>query len=158
MSKIVTGIDVGTYHVKVVIAESGRPAPAAAYFRHRVRREPRHGQGYIVSVGEVSRSVAAAVSQASKAARVKVKKAYLGLGGIGLEEHLPAARRWLSAATPKSPNATSRAPSPQAKRLSRPRRSSTAGLIHTIPLRYYVDGARVLGRSPVGMKGMRARR
>lgn len=27
--------------------------------------------------------------------------------------------------------------------------------MHTIPLRYYVDGARVLGRSPVGMKGMR---
>lgn len=65
MSKIVTGIDVGTYNVKVVIAESSddvRQMPhilGTGYAESRGLR-----QGYIVSIGEVSRSVAAAVSQA----------------------------------------------------------------------------------------------
>ncbi|MEK7109250.1 MAG: cell division protein FtsA [Patescibacteria group bacterium] len=156
MAKIVTGIDVGTYHVKVVIAEhtsNAREAPRILGTGYAESRGLK--QGYIVSVPEVSRSIAAAVAQASRAARVKVKKAYLGMGGIGLEE-----------ATARGETVVERGDSeitdrdiPRAIKNSEgalpPAATLNRKIIHTIPLRYFVDGGRVLGRSPVGMKGMR---
>ena len=85
MSKVVTGIDIGTYHVKVVIAELAddpRQPPrilGSGYAESRGLK-----QGYVISIEETSRSVAAAVAQASRAARVPVKRAYVSLGGVGL--------------------------------------------------------------------------
>lgn len=156
MARIVTGIDVGTYHVKVVIAEkSDNPREAPRILGTGYAESRGLKQGYITSVPEVSRSIGAAVAQASKAARVKVKKAYLAIGGIGLEE-----------ATGRGEAVVERGDSEITERdLPRAIKNSEAALppaaiqnrkiIHTIPLRYFVDGGRVLGRSPVGMKGMR---
>src|SRR4051812_23738541 len=87
MQKIVTGIDVGSYHVKVVIAprpDNLRDAPKILGTGYAESRGMK--QGYIISIPEVSRSIAAAVQQASKAAQVKVKRAYVGVGGVGLDE------------------------------------------------------------------------
>jgi cell division protein FtsA len=156
MQKIVTGIDVGSYQVRVVIAErpsSPREAPKILGTGYAESRGLKHG--YIVSVDEVSRSIAAAVSQASRAAKVKVKRAYLGLGGIGLEEIFSRAdtvvERGDSEVTPRD--------IPRALKASEATLSPTATLnrriIHSIPLRYYVDGIKVLSKSPIGMKGMR---
>lgn len=156
MEKFVTGIDVGTYQVKVVIAERpehGRDLPhiiGTGYAESRGMK-----QGYLVSSGEAARSIAAAVAQASKAARVRVKSAYLGIGGIGLEE-----------AFARGETVVERGDSEiTARDLARAEAAAQASLppvaiqnrkiIHAIPLRYTVDGARVLGRSPVGMQGMR---
>lgn len=156
MSKIVTGIDIGTYHVKVVIAESAddpRQPPRILGTGYAESRGLKHG--YIVSISDVSRSVAAAMSQASKAARVKVRRAYLGIGGIGLEEAFSrgetVVERGDSEITERDiPRAIAASEKTLAPSATLNRRS-----IHTIPLRYSVDGVRVLGRSPIGMKGMR---
>ena len=156
MSKIVTGIDIGTYHVKVVIAESAedpRQPPRILGTGYAESRGLKHG--YIISIGDVSRSVAAAVSQASKAARVKVKRAYLGIGGVGLEEAFSrgetVVERGDSEITERDiPRAIAGSEKTLAPSATLNRRN-----IHTIPLRYSVDGVRVLGRSPIGMKGMR---
>ncbi|MCU1386584.1 MAG: cell division protein FtsA, cell division protein FtsA [Acidobacteria bacterium] len=156
MSKTIVGIDIGTYHVKVVIAEAadtpGVP-PRILGTGYAESRGLKHG--YIVSIGDVSRSVAAAVSQASKAARIKVKRAYLGLGGVGLEESFArgetVVERGDSEITerdiPRAIAASEKALAPSA--------TLNRKIIHTIPLRYTVDGVKVLGHSPVGMKGMR---
>lgn len=156
MAKIVTGIDVGTYHVKVVIAQrpdNPREAPRILGTGYAESRGLR--QGYIVSIPEVSRSVAAAVAQASRAAKVKVKKAYLGVGGIGLEE--VSARG--EVVVERGDSTISERDIPRAIKASEgvlpPAALLNRKIIHTIPLRYYVDGVRVLGRSPVGMKGQR---
>lgn len=156
MSKIVTGIDIGTYHVKVVIAESTddpRQPPRILGTGYAESRGLKHG--YIISISDVARSVAAAVSQASKAARVKVRRAYLGIGGIGLEE---AFARGETVVERGDSEVTDR-DIPRAIEASRAALSPAATLnrdiIHTIPLRYSVDGTRVLGHSPLGMKGMR---
>ena len=87
MSNFVTGIDIGTYHVKVVIAErpdSPREAPRVLGTGYAESRGLK--QGYIISTADISRSIAAAVAQASKAARVKVKRAYLSVGGVAIDE------------------------------------------------------------------------
>lgn len=156
MAKIVTGIDVGTYHVKVVIAErpeNPREAPRILGTGYAESRGLK--QGYITSVPEVSRSIGAAVAQASRAARVKVKKAYLAIGGIGLEE---ANSRGETVVERGDSEITDR-DLPRAIKNSEgalpPAATLNRKIIHTIPLRYFVDGGRVLGRSPAGMKGMR---
>ncbi len=156
MQKIVTGIDIGTYQVKVVIAghpDNPREQPRILGTGYAESRGLRHG--YITSVSEISRSISAAVAQASKAAQVKVKKAYVGIGGVGLDEAFSrgetVVERGDSEITERDvPRAiaASEAALPPAATLNRK-------VIHTIPLRYAVDGARVMGRSPIGMKGMR---
>ena len=156
MNNIVTGIDIGTYHVKVVIAERAedpRQPPRILGTGYAESRGVR--QGYIVSVPEVSRSVQAAVLQASKAARVKVKRCYLSIGGVGLDEAFSrgetVVERGDSTITerdlPRAIKASEQA-LPPAATLNRK-------ILHTIPLKLSVDGARVMGRSPSGMKGVR---
>ncbi len=156
MSKIVTGIDVGTHHVKVVIAEAAddpRQPPRILGTGYAESRGLK--QGYIVSVPEVARSIAAATAQASKAARVKVKRAYLGLGGVGLDEAFArgdaVVERGNSEVTERDiPHAIA-----ASEKTLAPASILNRKIIHTIPLQFSIDGVRVMGGSPVGMKGMR---
>lgn len=156
MSTIVTGIDIGTYQVKVVIASQGDSAREAPRILGTGYAESRGlKNGYIVSVGEVARSVAAAVSQASKAARVRVKRAYLGLGGAGLEEALSRGETVVERGDSEITERDVVRSLEGSRQALSPASILNRKIIHTIPLRYFVDGVRVLGRSPVGMKGMR---
>jgi len=156
MQKTVTGIDVGSYQIKVVIAAPGdspRDTPRILGTGYAESRGLK--QGYIVSVDEVARSIAAAVAQASKAARVKVKRVYLGVGGVGLEEAFSrgetVVERGDSEVTDRDiPRAIAASETALAPSIMLNRK-----IIHTIPLHYFVDGARMLGKTPVGMKGMR---
>lgn len=156
MSQIVTGIDVGTYHVKVVVAErheDERQAPRILGTGFAESRGMRHG--YITAPQETARSIAAAVAQAGKAARVRIKSAYVGQGGEGLDEYTArgeaVVERGDSQITERD---LSRAAEAAAAALP-PAATQNRRILHQIHLRYYVDGARMLGRSPVGMKGQR---
>ncbi len=156
MANYVTGIDVGTYHVKVVIAERPddlRQPPRILGTGYAESRGLR--QGYIVSIPEVSRSIAAAVAQASKAARVKVKRGYLGIGGIGLEECFSrgetVVERGDSIVTARDMQRAIKVSEDALPAAAKQNRK----IIHTIPLQFTVDGMKVLGKSPVGMKGAR---
>jgi cell division protein FtsA len=83
---IITGIDVGTYHVKVVIAstreKTERGLPKIIGVGIADTRGVRHG--YVTNVRDVSESIKAAVSIAEEKTGLKVKKAFVGVGGIGL--------------------------------------------------------------------------
>ncbi len=152
----VTGIDIGSYHVKVVIAERSddpRLPPRILGTGYAESRGMR--QGYIVSIPEVSRSVAAAVAQASKAARVKVKSVYLGIGGIGIEEAFSRGETVVE----RGDSIISARDLPRAEKASLdalpPAARHNRIVIHPIPLRYSVDGTKVLGKNPIGMHGQR---
>lgn len=156
MSNIVTGIDVGSYQVKVVIARQGDDPRALPTILGTGYAESRGlKSGYITSVPEVARSIAAALTQAAKAARVRPKRALIGIGGVGIDE-----------AHGRGEVVVERGDSIITERdISRALKNSEAALaptvilnrkvLHAIPLRYYVDGTRVLGHSPSGMKGAR---
>jgi cell division protein FtsA len=156
MQKIVTGIDIGSYHVKVVIADQPsdpRQPPRILGTGYAESRGLR--QGYIISVPDISRSIAAAVAQASKAAQHKVKRVFVSVGGVGLEEAFSrgeiVVERGDSEITERDiPRAmdAAQAALPHSALLNRK-------IIHRIPLRYTVDGNKVLARSPIGMKGTR---
>ena len=104
---IITGIDIGTYHVKVVISEA--PDPREERSGKKTTKGDRVGSGYekapnpnfpkvlgmgmaeskglrhgyITNVRDVARSIRAAVAEAEKRAGVKVKRAFVSAGGIG---------------------------------------------------------------------------
>ena len=80
------GVDIGTHHVKAVIAEEvlqdGRVIPKIIGTGIAESRGLQHG--YIVNQSEVAKAIRTAVSQAEKAAALEVKRAFVSVGGVGL--------------------------------------------------------------------------
>lgn len=152
--RIVTGIDVGTYHVKVVIARHSKQSGArtlpqiigTGYAESRGLRN-----GYIINEGDVVRSVRNAVAQAEKASGIVVKNAYISMGGIGLDEiHSHG-----EVITSRADSEITQIDLDKAMQDSNERiqdQIPNRKILHEIPLSYKVDGERVLGR-PHGMKG-----
>lgn len=88
---LVTGLDVGTRTIRVVVAlyerEGERPEIVAAVTHPS--RGMRHG--YVFDINEVSESVREALDKAQKQAGVRIREVYLGIGGIGLESQIVSA-------------------------------------------------------------------
>ena len=88
--QIVTGIDIGTYHIKVAVArmpKKGSPPNAKPEIIGTGLAESRGMKnGYIMHSEEAARSVKAAVAQAEKSSGLSIKRAHVAIGSIGLEE------------------------------------------------------------------------
>jgi cell division protein FtsA len=153
--RIVTGIDVGTHQVKVVIARATpkkgapRSLPTILGTGFAESRGMRHG--YIINEAMVEKSVRAAVAQAQKAAGVEVKRAYLAIGGIGLDE----ITSYGEVITSRADSEISQVDIDKALADSEERiegKVPNRKILHAIPLSYSIDNEKVLGR-PHGMKG-----
>lgn len=152
MRAIYTGIDIGTYHIKVVIASASKspelPMPilgSGTSSSHGMRH------GYIIDAKEVTKSVREALHRAATAAKVRVRKARVALGGVGLDEIRSSAEITLTA----SGGIVTDRDIDRAIRESEKRAASkltNRAIIHAIPLEYRIDGARVLGK-PQGLQG-----
>jgi cell division protein FtsA len=151
---IITGIDVGTYQVKVAIVrvpktkgERGLPQIIGTGFAES--RGLRNG--YIISETDVVRSIRSAVAQAEKAAGVEVKRAYVSIGSIGLDEVVSTGE----VITSRADSEITSIDIEKAQQDSEDRiidHIPNRKIIHAIPLRYRVDGELVLGK-PQGMRG-----
>lgn len=152
--RTITGIDVGTYQIKVVIARQPkkigpRLLPNIIGTGFAESRGMRHG--YIVSEADVVKSVRAAVAQAEKAAGIDVKRAYLSIGGIGLDE----IRSYGEVITSRADSEIAQIDIDKAMADSEERiqeKVPNRKILHAIPLSYAIDNEKVLGR-PHGMKG-----
>jgi cell division protein FtsA len=152
--RTITGIDVGTYQVKVVIARQtakGGPRipPHIIGTGFAESRGMRHG--YIINEGNVIKSVRSAIAQAEKAAGVEVKRAYLSVGGIGLDE----IHSYGEVITSRADSEISQIDIDKAMLDSEERiqeKVPNRKILHAIPLSYSIDNEKVLGR-PHGMKG-----
>jgi cell division protein FtsA len=152
--QIITGIDVGTYQVKVAIVrvpktKDERILPQIIGTGFAESRGLRNG--YIINEADVVRSIRSAVAQAEKAAGVSVKKAYLSIGSIGLDEMVSTGEIITSRADSEITQIDiEKAIADSAERIADhiPNRK----VIHEIPLRFRIDGAEVLGK-PQGMRG-----
>lgn len=156
---IATGIDIGTFQVKAVIAEEtlredGRGKAMPQIIGTGASESKGLHHGYIVNQSEVARSVRAAVSQAEKESGLKVKRAFVSVGGIGLsgigasgsvaisradleitERDMQLA---LEAAEESIPHAT----------------SVNRRIINTIPVEWKADGKTIWGR----VEGLKAQK
>lgn len=150
----ITGIDVGTYHVKVVIASANdtdneHTLPniiATGYAESRGLRN-----GYIINENDVTRSVQSAIAQAEKASGLRIKNAYISMGGIGLDE-IHAKGEAITSRADSVITTTDIDKAIEYCEESIREKIPNRKIIHAIPLRFYVDGEHVHGR-PQGLKG-----
>ena len=151
---VYAGIDIGTYHVKVVIAaptENSELPLSIIGTGTSTSRGLRHG--YIIDKKDATKSIREALGRALGAARVKVKSARVALGGIGLDE----IRSTGEAALTVSGGIVTEREIERALRESEKKASAkltNRTVIHAIPLEYRVDGAKVFGK-PHGLQGTR---
>lgn len=151
---IITGIDVGTFQVKVAIVrvpktKGERALPQIIGTGFAESRGLRNG--YIISESDVVRSIRSAVAQAEKAAGVDVKRAYVSIGSIGLDEVVSTGE----VITSRADSEITSIDIEKAQQDSEDRiidHIPNRKIIHAIPLRYRVDGELVLGK-PQGMRG-----
>lgn len=152
MRKFYTGIDIGTYHVKVVIAApADRPDLPMQIVGTGTAASKGMRHGYIIDRAEASRSIKEALQRAASAAKVNVKSARVAMGGVGLDEIRSQGDVTLTA----SGGIVTEKDIEKALRDSEKRASSkltNRTIIHTIPLEYRVDGTKVLGKA-LGLQG-----
>ena len=84
--QVITGIDIGSSQVKVIIAEG---TFVNKHFTPKIialsTAETRGVErGYIVDSAEAAASIQTAVARAEKTAGFKVRRAYVSFGGLGL--------------------------------------------------------------------------
>ena len=152
--KIATGIDIGTYQIKVVVAEmdssSGAKKPRVIGTGYAESKGLRHG--YIVNSFEVTKSLRKAIDQAERASGMKIKAAYLSVGGIGLQSVSSAATISISRADGLvAENDISKVVT-TAEQLLPASEKNNRRIIHTVPVSFSLDGESVYGE-PKGMKG-----
>lgn len=155
--RIATGIDIGTYQVKLVVVEEAVD-PRTRVLTRRIlgtglAESKGLRQGYIVDTDEVTASIKEAKRQAESVARVPVNAGFLAVGGISLDE----ARATGEAIISRADQVITTLDLEKAAKMAR--ESAAPGflnrqVLHSIPLEYRVDGAKVLG-DPIGMKGIR---
>lgn len=152
--RIIAGIDIGTYQVKVVIAtlpskRKDKPLPQIIGTGYAESRGLRNG--YIINESDVVRSVRSAVMQAEKSAGVEVKRAYVSIGSIGLDEVFSHGE----VITTRADSEITQIDIDKAMQDSEERileHIPNRKILHAIPLSFAVDGEQVLGR-PHGMRG-----
>lgn len=151
---IITGIDVGTNFVKVVIVDvrerndKGMPKVIGAGMAES--RGLRHG--YVTNVRDVADSVAKAVRAAEEKAGVKAKKAFVAVGGIGLASTVISS----SIVTSRADAEITPLDIDKLKEQSEKDLPHTAianrRIIYDIPLEFRIDGESALG-VPLGLTG-----
>ena len=150
--KMYVGIDIGTYHVKAVIAappDSPDQSMTVIGTGSAASKGMRHG--YIVDQREVTRAIREAVQRAAHASKTPVTRARLAMGGISLEE----LRSFGDVTLTTSGGIVSEREMERVLRESEKRVSSklvNRSIIHAIPLSYKIDGSPVQGR-PQGLQG-----
>src|SRR3989344_3300156 len=155
--RIATGIDIGTYQVKLVVVEEVVDSKTKARSRRilgtGLAESKGLRQGYIVNTEEVAASIREAKEQAESVAHVPIRAGFLAVGGISLDEARASGETIISRADQEITAADLE------KAMMGAREAAAPGFVnrqvlHSIPLEYRIDGQKVLG-DPVGMKGIR---
>lgn len=158
---IITGIDIGTYNVKVVIAngsqrnefrgkDGGIGLPKIIGMGMAESRGLRHG--YVVNLPDVTTSVRHALAEAEKKAGVKVKKAFVAIGGIGLGSIISTSSIIISRADLEITALDIKKITEQCEKDIPTSAILNKKIINSVPLFYKIDGKATLGK-PEGMKG-----
>ena len=151
---IITGIDVGTNVVKVVIADARekneRGLPKVVATGTAESRGLRHG--YVTNMRDVSESIRRAVTAAEEKSGLKVKRAFVGIGGIGLSSVAVGSSVITSRADAEITSLDLVKLREQCEKDIPHIAIANRRIIYDIPLHYMIDGGAVLG-DPLGMTG-----
>lgn len=153
--RIATGIDIGTHQTKVVVVEEVQTEAGAEL--HIIgtgiaeSRGMRHG--YVVDSEDAAESVRQAKLQAERAAHVPIKKGFLAIGGVSLDEVRASGETIISRADQEITDLDVEKVLENAREAARPNFLNRT-VLHEIPIEFRVDGAKSLGE-PIGLRGTR---
>lgn len=149
---IITGIDVGTYHVKVVVASNKerteRGLPKIIGIGIAESKGIRHG--YVTNVHEAATSIRKAVAMAEEKAGIKIKKAFVGVGGIGLSSTAVTSTIITSRADAEITELDLTKLREQCEKDMPQNARANRRIIYEIPVQYKIDNFPSLG-PPLGM-------
>jgi cell division protein FtsA len=163
------GIDIGTYHVKVAITkrldqnQSSRKKRSAGQIEadstykiigtgHAESKGMRYG--YIISLDEVKASLEHAIAMAEQSAKVNIREANLGVGGVSLDSVVSSGSVIVSRGDGEvSAGDIDRLYEVVENNLPAPEIVNKK-IIHTIPQQYFLDGKPLTG-SPIGLTGVK---
>lgn len=153
-SHITAGIDVGTYEVRVVVAEqnSENALPTILGTGRAESKGLRHG--YIINTADVTKSVASAIRQAEKSSGVKIKKVFISIGGVGLSGINSQGSTIVAKANQEVTDADIEQAVLAAEESIPNVLMQNRKIIYSIPTSWKIDGKMVLGRV-LGMKGIK---
>lgn len=149
--KITTGIDIGTYQIKVVITElvKGQNKNLPRIIGRGLCRSKGLRHGYIVNKREVTESILQAIRQAEKSANIKIKKAVVSIGGEGLEG---IRSKGATTITRADTEVTELDVNNAIKESQSNPAFLNKKIIHIATYGFTIDNKKVLG-DPIGMKG-----
>ena len=153
-SRITTGIDIGTYEVRVVIAEhnTNNSLPTILGTGKSESKGLRHG--YIVNTADVERSVKLAIIQAEKSSGIKIKRAFISIGGVGLAGVYTQGSVMVSKADQEITETDIEQTIAAAEEAVPAALIQNRKIVYSIPISWKIDGKPVLGRV-LGMKGVK---
>lgn len=153
-SRITAGIDVGTYEVRVIVAEQSEDnsLPNIIGTGRAESKGLRHG--YIINASDVTRSVSLAVRQAEKSSGIKIRRAFISIGGIGLSGVNASGSTIITRADQEITETDTEQAVLVAEENIPNALMQNRKIIYSIPTLWKVDGKQVLGRV-LGMKGIK---
>jgi len=149
--RITAGIDIGTHHTKVVVVEEAPEGPRIIGTGVAKTRGMR--QGYVVDSKEVAASVLDARRLAEQAVRMPVRKGFLSIGGVSLDEARGSGETIISRADQEVTELDIEKVRLAAREAVKAQ-CTNRRVLHDIPLEFRLDGTKVLG-TPLGMHGVR---
>ena len=148
---IVTGIDVGTHRVKVVVAEVSEGGAPPRIISAATAKSAGLRHGYIMSTKDISASIASAVNKAQRDSGIQIDNAYISFGGVGLDEINATGTTTISRVDKEVAEHHIDEAISNAKREAKDKLTNKK-IIHSIPISYTLDNEAVLG-NPIGMQG-----
>lgn len=154
--QIVVGIDIGTAETKVIIAQgveqNGHFGPTIIGTGTADTKGVE--RGFITDISEAAQSVRLAVLKAEKIAGVKVRRAYVSFGGIGLSSLTSSGSVVISRADLEVTERDLALALETAEQAIPKALSLNKRIINTIPIEYKIDGKLSYGE-PVGLKAQK---
>ena len=146
---ISVGIDIGTFTTRVVVGEflKGEKNPKIIGVGESETKGMRHG--YIIHIPNAIDSLKEALNMAEKTSGIKIKRAYVSIGGTTLRSQIGNGSAIISKADSEVTNLDVN------KALDESESNLSLGnkkIIYVSPISYKLDGKEVLGR-PEGMHG-----
>lgn len=146
---ICVGIDIGTSTTRVVVGEfsKGEKNPRIIGIGETETKGLR--RGYIINVEETINSLKEAITQAEKTSNIKIKKAFVSIGGPSLKSEIASADVIISKADGEVTNLDiNKALKESENNLN----LNNKKILHSYPIAYKLDGKEIVGRLE-GMKG-----
>lgn len=155
MRNTTVGIDVGTHQIKVVVAElvkeNGKSTTHVVGTGFSESKGLRHG--YIINKEDAIESIRTAVRSAEKSSGIKINRAFISVGGIGLLGTASTGSIIIGRADLQITELDIEKLGEICEKNLPPNILQNHKILHSIPVSYKIDGKSILTKSPLDLKG-----